>query len=117
MYTANQICSMIDFLVDKSFVNFGECLFRQVVGIPMGMNCVPLLADRFLCSYESELSDSLVRSGHKKLARVFNLCYRYIDDLIVFNNKKFIDYIKDIYPSELNPEKANSWMTKRIAWT
>ena len=29
------------------------------------------------------------------------------NDLIVFNNKKFIDYVKDIYPSELNVEKAN----------
>ena len=37
----------------------------------------------------------------------FNLCCRYIDELIVFNNKKFIDYAKDIYPSELNVEKAN----------
>ena len=27
----------------------------------------------------------------------FNLCYRYIDEMIVFNNKKFIDYVKDIY--------------------
>ena len=43
----------------------------------------------------------------RRLARSFNLCYRYIDDSIVFNNKKFIDYVKDIYPSELNVEKSN----------
>ena len=36
-----------------------------------------------------------------------NLCYRYIDDLIVFNNKKFLDYLKEIYPSQLTVEKAN----------
>ena len=41
------------------------------------------------------------------LARSFNLCYRYIDDLIVFNNKKFLDYLKEIYPSQLTVEKAN----------
>ena len=35
------------------------------------------------------------------------LCYRYIDDLIVFNNKKFLDYLKEIYPSQLTVEKAN----------
>ena len=33
--------------------------------------------------------------------------YRYIDDLIVFNNKKFLDYLKEIYPSQLTVEKAN----------
>ena len=39
--------------------------------------------------------------------RLFNLCYRYIDDLNVFNNKKFLDYLKEIYPSQLTVEKAN----------
>ena len=43
----------------------------------------------------------------RKLARSFNICYRYTVDLIVFNNKKFIDYVRDVYPSELNVEKAN----------
>ena len=43
----------------------------------------------------------------RRLARSFNLCYRYIDDLIVFNNKKFLDYLKEIYPSQLTVEKAN----------
>ena len=38
---------------------------------------------------------------------MFNLCYRYIDDLIVFHNKKFLDYLKEIYPSQLTVEKAN----------
>ena len=42
---------------------------------------------------------NMIKSGHRRLARSFNLCYRYIDDLIVFNNKKFLDYLKEIYPS------------------
>ena len=50
---------------------------------------------------------NMIRSGHRRLARSFNLCYRYIDDLIVFNNKKFLDYLKEIYPSQLIVEKAN----------
>ena len=41
------------------------------------------------------------------MARSFNLCYRYIDDLIVFNNKKFLDYLKELYPSQLTVKKAN----------
>ena len=31
----------------------------------------------------------------------------YKDNLIVFNNEKFIDYVKDIYSSEQNVEKAD----------
>ena len=49
----------------------------------------------------------MIRSGHRKLARSFNLCYRYIDVLTVVN-KKFGDYVKEIYPSQLTVEKANT---------
>ena len=74
----------------------------------MGTNCVPLLADLFLYSYESEFLDNMIRIGHRKLARSFNLCYRYTDDLIVFNNMKFGDYVKEIYSSQLTVEKADT---------
>ena len=98
---------MIEVLIDNIFVQFGGRIFRQVIGIPMGTRCAPLLADLFLYSYENEFLDNLIRSGQKRLARSFNhLCYRYIDDLIVFNNKKFLDYLKEIYPSQLTVEKT-----------
>ena len=50
----------------------------------------------------------MIRSGHRRLARSYNLCYRYTDDLILFNSKKFLDYLKEIYPSQLTVEKANN---------
>ena len=99
MYTADNICKMIEFLIDNIFVQFGGCLFRQVIGFPMGTNCAPILADLFFFSYENEFLDNMIRSGHRRLARLFNLSYRYIDDLIVFNSKKFLDCLKEIYPS------------------
>ena len=107
MYTADNVCKTIEFLLDNIFVQFGGRLFCQAIGIPVGTNCAPLLADLFLYSYENEFLDNVIRSGHRRLARSFNLCYRYIDDLIVFNNKKFLDYLKEIYPSQLTVEKAN----------
>ena len=107
MYAADNICKVIEFLIDNIFVRFGGCLFRQVIGIPMRTNCVPLLADLFLYSYENDFLDSMIESGHKRFARSFNLCYRYMDDSIVFNNERFLDYLKEIYPSQLNVEKAN----------
>ena len=81
--------------------------FRQVIGIPMGINFAPLLADLCLYSYKSDFLDSMIRSGHRKLARSFNVCFRYIDDLILFNNKKFWEYVKNIYLSQLNVERTN----------
>ena len=70
------MCNMVDFLADNIFVKFGGCIFHQVIGIPIGTKCAPFLADLFLYSDESEVLDSLVRSGHRKLDRSFNLCYR-----------------------------------------
>ena len=89
---------MIEFLVDNIYVRFGGQLFRQIVGIPMGTNCAPLLADSFLYSYENEFLNEPVKEGKRKLARKFNLSYRYTDDLISFNNKRFKEFISDIYP-------------------
>ena len=63
--------------------------------------------DNMYTADENEFLDNMIRSGHRRLARSFNLCYRYIDDLIVFNNKKFLDYLKEIDPSQLTAEKAN----------
>ena len=94
-------------LIYNIFVQFRGRFFRQVIGIPMGTNCALLLADLLLYSYGNEFLDSMIKSGHRRLARSFNLCYRYIDDLIVFNNKKFLNYLKEINPSQLTVEKAN----------
>ena len=74
---------------------FGGQLFLQMVGIPMGTNCAPLLVDLFLYSYEKEFLDKFIKEGKRKLS------YRYIDDLISFNNIRFKDFISDIYPKEL----------------
>ena len=80
---------MIEFLIDNIFVQFGGRLFRQTIGIPVGTNRAPLLTDLFLYSYENEFLNNMIRSGHRRLDRSFNLCYRHIDNLIVFSNKKF----------------------------
>ena len=92
---------MIEFLVDNIYVRFGGPLFWETIGIPMGTNWAKLLADLFLHSYENELLDKLVKEGKRKLARKFSLLYLYIDDTISFNNKRFKEFISDIYPQEL----------------
>jgi hypothetical protein len=44
---------MIDFVIDNIFVMFGKRVVHQTVGIHMGTNCVPLLADLFFYSYQA----------------------------------------------------------------
>ena len=100
-YTEDDIVNMLDFLIDNIYVEFGGQIFQQVVGIPMGTNCAPLLADLFLYSYEAEFIENLKKSSKKNLARSFNFTFRYIDDVLSLNNPKFSDYVDFIYPEDL----------------
>ena len=42
------IINMLEFLIDNIFIMFGGRVFQQTIGIHMGANYVPLLADLFL---------------------------------------------------------------------
>ena len=75
MFTADSICEMIEFLIDNIFVQFGVCLFRQVIGIPMGTNCAPLLADLFLYSYENEFNWTVASYLNEKYFKTQNKIY------------------------------------------
>ena len=72
-YSEDDIIKMLEFLVDNIFVVFAGKVFQQTVGIPMGRNCAPLLADIFLYSYEADFIQSLLSTGKKHLASRFNL--------------------------------------------
>jgi len=47
-YSETDIINILQCLIDNIFVMFGGCVFQQKIGIPMGTNCAPLLADLFL---------------------------------------------------------------------
>ena len=100
-YTEDDIVRIIDFLIDNIFVECGGFIFQQVIGIPMGTNYAPLLADLFLYYYEAEFIQTLIKSGKGHLAKSFCFIYRYIDDVLSINNPKFGDYINIIYSVQL----------------
>ena len=53
------MCDALHYLLDNLLIRFGSKLYRQIVGIPVGTNCAPLVADLFLFCYESDLMLSL----------------------------------------------------------
>ena len=110
-YTEDDIIKMLGFLVDNIFVVFAGKVFQQIVGIPMGTNCAPLLADIFLYSYEAEFIQSLLSKGNKQLASRFNFTYRYIDDVLSINNSEFQNYLSQIYPVELEIKETTESST------
>jgi hypothetical protein len=100
MFSETDIINMLEFLIDNIFVIFGGRVFQQTVGIPMGTNCVHLLADLFLYSYETDFIQGLLNKNGKKLARSFNFRFRYIDDVLLLNNSRFGGFVV-IYLIEL----------------
>ena len=100
-HSEDDIVKMFEFLIDTIFVVFAGKVFQQIVGIPMGTNCAPLMADIFLYSYEAELIQSLLSTGRKQLASRFNFTYRYIDDVLSIHNPEFRNYLGQMYPIEL----------------
>jgi hypothetical protein len=105
---------MLEFLIANIFVSFGGTLFQQVVGIPMGTNCAPLLADLFLYLYESEFLQKLVKDEKIHEARAFNFTYRYIDDVLSINNSRYAEFLPLIYPPELEIKRDQRYSFVRI---
>ena len=99
-FTCRSLCSAIDYLINNIFVYFGGKVFRQVIGIPMGTNCAPLLADLFLHTYEYEFIIKKLKVDISVALR-FNRTFRYIDDLLSINNSNFANFVNEIYPPEL----------------
>ena len=96
------LIKMVNWLIDNTYVTIGYSVFKQVIGIPMGTDCAPFLANLFLYAYEFEfLNDTLKQKDFGTLYK-FNKCHRYIDDLLAINNDKLLEECKSrIYPPEL----------------
>ena len=43
-FSCRDLCHAINLLIDNIFVRFGNKVFRQVIGIPMGASSAPLLS-------------------------------------------------------------------------
>ena len=99
------------FLLDNIYIRLGTKLYRQIVGIPMGTNCA-LVADLLLFCYETEFMMSLSADKDAEIIEAFNSTSRYLDDLLNINNIYFDGIVKQIYPSELQLNKANSSHTE-----
>ena len=74
----------------------------------MGTNCAPLVADLFLFCYERDFMLSLSDYNQTGITESFNPTFRYLDDLLNIDNPYFEQMVGQIYPTELQLNKANS---------
>ena len=112
LWSSQKMCDALHYLLDNIFIEFGSKLYRQIVGIPMGANCAPLVADLFLFCYERDFMLSLSDNNQTDTIEAFNSTSRYLDDLLNIDNPYFKQMVGQIYPTELQLNKANSSDTK-----
>ena len=77
----------MSFLLNNILYDIGTKLYSQVVGLPMGTNCAPLVADLFLFCYMYERGFLMSLSDDKQanIINAFNTISRYLDDTCILN--------------------------------
>ena len=102
------MCDALHYLLDNIFIRFGSKLYRQIVGIPMGTKCAPLVADLLLFCYGRDFMLSLSNNNQTNIIEAFNSTSRYLDALLNIDNPYFEQIVGQIYPTDLQLNKANS---------
>ena len=91
----------LKFLLDNIYLVMGDEVYQQIIGVPMGTDCAPDLANLFLFWAECKYVMDGLNDGDDNV-RKFQFVHRYIDDLLSLNDKgHFLKVFKDIYPNEL----------------
>ena len=108
LWSCQKVTNALIYLLDNIYIRFGSKLYRLNVGIPMGTNCAPLVADLFLFCYERDFMKSLTKEKQYDLIDAFNSTSRYLDDLLNIDNIHFEHMVPRIYPVELQLNKANA---------
>ena len=107
-WSCAELCEAFTFLMENIYVQFDGMVYQQIVGIPMGTNCAPLITDLFLYCYERDFMSDLQKSKRFDLIDMFNDTSRYLDDIFTIDNPEFEKHIPDIYPAEFQLNKANT---------
>ena len=95
---------ILRFCIKNCFVHFNNRFYRQKIGIPMGSNFSPNMANLYLHFYESRFVDRNHNDGRNR----YKYTYRYIDDLLSINNRDIIYDVNAIYPRFLDITNTNN---------
>ena len=82
LWSCQKVCEAPTFLLDNICIRFGSKLYRQIVGILVGTNCSPLVANLFLFCYERDFMLSLSEDNQSDVIEAFNSIFWYLDDLL-----------------------------------
>ena len=102
MYATPYPTSLIIFILD-----LGPSYTDKLLEFRWVQICAPLVADLFLYCYERDFMDSLNHDKQANIIEAFHSTSRYLDDLLNIDNPYFEGMVNQIYPPELQLNKAN----------
>ena len=70
-WSCQNVCASLSYLLNNIHIRFGNTLNRQIVGIPMGTTCAPLVTDWFLFCYERDFITSLSDDNQANIIKAF----------------------------------------------
>ena len=83
--SVDSLTEMVTFIVNNTYLLDGGVMSRQTIGIPMGTNAGPVLANLYLYRYESTFVDRARAGASLDAARLFRDTFRLIDTTHVLN--------------------------------
>jgi hypothetical protein len=99
-FTERNLLQILEFILNNIFVKFGSDIYKQVIGIPIGLDSGQDIANLLLYQYESTYVETLSKRN-LNLAKKFSTNQRYIDDLWSANFPDFKTHLPLIYPPDL----------------
>ena len=105
--SCQKVTEALIYLLENIYIRFGSKLNRQRVGISMGTNFSPFVADLFLFCYERDFIESPTKEKRYDMIDAFKTS-RYLENLLYIDNIIFEQMVHRIYPAELQLNKANA---------
>ena len=120
--SCQQVKDLISLIVRHAYARVGDAVFKQVKGIPMGVNPACFFANLYLFMYEFNFFKQLLALNtptSRRLLQAFRFSGRLIDDVnvITHEDKTFIQQyfyhnnvhagIRGLYPSPLNLQDSS----------
>ena len=107
-FTQETLKDTVSYLIKRCYFTIGNLVFKQDIGIPMGIDPAPFWANLFLYFYESKFVQTLISAGSDRAFK-YHGTNRFIDDLIAINdNNDFLHSFKEIYPPQLELKVEHS---------
>ena len=106
-FDINSLIEAIDFLLDNCYFTLGSYIFRQLIGVPIGVSPGPYIANLVLFYYENKFIECLYKKDYVTAKRL-NYTFRLIDDISSINSDGLFQQVyTDIYPASLTLNKEN----------